>query len=149
MLRQINDQIHVEADPETIFGALITPSSIQNWWSANSAIVLAERDGRWMASWGDDLDRPDYLVAAAITEYQPFSRLVFSDYRYFSKDGPLPFEFDTTVEHTIHPDQNGSLLTVMQSGFPSTPESEEFFQGCVRGWRTTLESLKSYVESSQ
>lgn len=128
--------------------ALITPSAIQQWWQVKTAIVLAEVGGRWTASWGDDVDRPDYIGSAFIKEYQPFQRLTLSDYQYYSKNGPLPFELQTEVVFEIQPSDDGSLFTVTQTGFPTDLEADPFYNGCVQGWRTTLDNLKNYLEQN-
>ena len=89
-----------------MFALLHTPSAIRAWWGARTAIVLPEEGGYWTATWGESDEDPDYITGARLTTFDPPRRLTMSDYRYISKDGPLPFEaeFDTTFEVEPHPD---------------------------------------------
>ena len=55
-------QIDLDASPESVYLALITPSKIRGWWSASRASVVAKLDGAWSAAWGDREDNPDYVT---------------------------------------------------------------------------------------
>ena len=73
-----------------MFEILIKPSAICKWWGASRAIVLPEENGVWAGVWGEDGDDPDYISAFTIAEYDPPNRILFTDAKYFSKDGGLP-----------------------------------------------------------
>jgi hypothetical protein len=34
---------------------------------------------------------------------------------------------------------------VVQEGFPTDPEADEFYEGTERGWRETFESIRRFV----
>lgn len=138
--------VELPVPPERAFAALITPSAIRSWWQVDRAVVVSEPGGTWSAAWGADEDDPDYATAATIETFEPPRRLVLTDYRYRAKSGPLPFEADFRVEFTIRPaDGGGSVLEVVQSGFPAGPEADEFLAGCETGWRDTLEGLRRFL----
>ena len=143
--RSILDQVRVNARPDRVFKALVTPSDICAWWSANTAIVFAEENGSWVASWGEDPDSPDYMTAAKLAVFEPPNRLVMTDFSYFSKEGPLPFEAKMETEFLIQEDNGGSVLSVCQTGFPSDSTADEFFGGCQTGWRNTLTSMANHL----
>lgn len=148
--REHRRSIELPAPPERAFEALITPSAIRRWWQVDRAVVVAEPGGTWAAAWGDDEDDPDYASAATIEVFDPPRRLVLTDYRYLVKTGPLPFEADFRVEFTLRPAESGgeaggSVIEVVQSGFPAGPEADDFFAGCETGWRDTLEGLRRYL----
>ena len=145
-MRSITDQVEIKTDAQSVFNALITPSAIQKWWNAQTAMVLPKVDGFWAATWGENLDDPDYIVAAMIREFESPWKLVLTDYLYHSKDFAPPTGYDPTTEYRISPSPSGSLLTVIQSGFPNSPESEKFFQGCLTGWQATRQGIKDFLE---
>ncbi len=139
--------VELNATPEEVFGLLVTPSMIREWWFASRAIVLPRDGGAWSAAWGDDEDHPDYVTAATIRVYDPPRRLVLADFRYFARTGPLPFRANFTTEFTVEPrSPQGSLLRVVQDGFPTDPIADEFYEGCERGWRETFESVRRFVD---
>ena len=140
--------IHEETlpvSPERVFALLHTPSAIRSWWQAARAIVLPEAGGLWCATWGDAEDDPDYITAATIEVFEPPRRMVLSDYRYFAKSGPQPFEADFTLEFliTAHPD--GAILKVTQDGFPIAPVADAFYAACEKGWADTFEGIRKFV----
>jgi hypothetical protein len=98
-----------------------------------------------MAAWGDDEDHPDYITAALIRVYDPPRRLLLADFRYYARTGPLPFRAFFTTEFMVEPSPSGSLLRVVQDGFPTESIADEFYEGCERGWKETLQSIRRFV----
>jgi uncharacterized protein YndB with AHSA1/START domain len=144
--RQHRRRVELPVPPERAFAALITPSAIRSWWQADRAVVVAEPGGAWAAAWGAAEDDPDYATAATLEVFEPPRRLVLADYRYRARPGRLPFEADFRVELTLRPaDGVGSVLEVVQSGFPAGPEADAHLAGCETGWRETLEGLRRFL----
>ena len=139
-------EVAVAATPEAVFDALITPSAVRQWWSASRVIVTPEVGGLWVATWGEDEDRPDYVSAAPIERIDPPRNLRLGTSRYVSRDGPLPFEADMRIEFTVRPAPAGAVLRVEQSGFPRAAAADDYYAACERGWKETLAQLKEFVE---
>jgi uncharacterized protein YndB with AHSA1/START domain len=137
--------VELAAPPQEVFPLLVTPSAIRQWWYASRAIVMAREGGAWMAAWGDDEDHPDFMTAALIRVYDPPRRILLADFRYYARTGPLPFRAFFTTEFTVEPRPGGSLLRVVQDGFPTESIADEFYEGCERGWRETFESIRRFV----
>ena len=143
---------HVHAEtfpvsPAELFAILHTPSAIRGWWGAARAIVLAEAGGTWAAVWGDDEDAPDYITVARIAVFDPPWRMMLSDYRYQSKDGPLPFEAAFVTEFVVEPADDGATLRVTQDGFPADASADEFYTACERGWVDTFAGIRHYLST--
>ena len=132
-------------DAARVFRMLITPSDIRGWWDAARAIVIPETNGIWMAAWGEDEDRPDYVTAFRIRVFDPPRRLVLSDPHYLAKSGPLPFQADFVTEFTVEPTQHGCLLRVVQDGFPSDSIADNFYASCETGWQNTFEGIRRFL----
>jgi uncharacterized protein YndB with AHSA1/START domain len=143
--KHVHEEV-LPATPEEVFALLITPSAIRQWWSAARAIVMPETGGTWMAAWGDDEDDPVYMTSSTLGTFDPPRRLVFEDYRYHSKEGPLPFQADFVTEFRIAPHDDGAVLRVTQDGFPPIPEAEEFYAACEQGWRATFAGIRAFLE---
>lgn len=140
--------IHEESfpvSPERLFALLHTPSSIRQWWGADRVLVLAEPGGTWAGAWGGTEDEPHYLTVAKIRDFDPPRRMVLTDYRYRSSDGPLPFDADFVTEFVVEPHPDGALLRVTQDGFPSGSEADEFYAACETGWRDTFQGIRRYL----
>lgn len=142
--RTITVEVALSISSDRVFNLLCTPSEIRSWWNADRAIVIPERGGMWIASWGEE-DDPDYISGGRIEIFDPPKQLVLVDQCYFAKTGGLPFELNSTTTFDVSPTFDGCLLTVTQDGFPNEAEADEIFVGCQKGWRDTFDSIKRYV----
>ncbi len=130
---------------ERLFRLLHTPSDIRAWWGASQAIVIPEPGGLWAAIWGAE-DDPDYITVATMKVFEPPRRILFTDYRYKAKSGPMPFEAEFETEFLITPNAEGVVLRVTQSGFPSGAIADAFYAGCQVGWRNTFAGIRRVAE---
>ena len=133
--------------PDALFALLHTPSAIRGWWGASRAIVHPRQGGRWAAAWGPE-DDPEYVTTATMLAFEPPRRIVFGDYQYYSRSGPLPFEADFRTAFLVEPHAEGATLQVIQEGFPEGPEGDEFYAACDRGWRDTFAGIRRFVETA-
>ncbi|MGI9628325.1 MAG: SRPBCC family protein [Longimicrobiales bacterium] len=143
--RHVHEEV-LPATPSEVFALLHTPSAIRQWWSAARAVVHAAPGGVWAAAWGVDEDRPDFLTTATMRVFAPPTRIVFDNYQYHSKDGPLPFEADFVTEFLVAPHEEGATLRVVQDGFPEGPEADDFYAGCEIGWADTFKGIRHFLE---
>ncbi len=132
--------------PERMFAALITPSSIRQWWGADKAIVLPQVGGTWVASWGENENEPDYISSFKIVEIDPPNRLMLGEGKYFARDGQPPFEMDKMTTEFIVEDRGPGMcsLRITQDGFPSEIVADDFYEACVIGWNNTFEGIRKY-----
>ena len=145
-MRYIKKEIIIDRNIDQVFDALILPSQIKKWWFAHTAIVLPEVGGFYAAAWGNEGDQPDYISMATIQQFERPYKLTLVYEKYFSKDGPLPFEATLDAAFTLEDLKVRTRLTVVQSGFPTTLAADAFYQGCVKGWDDTFASLKKVLE---
>ena len=144
-----NTRTHVHEEPfsssvSAVFDALVTPSSVRSWWGASGAIIQPFEGGVWAAIWGEE-DAPTYSTVATISTFIPPNKLILSNYRYQSKDGPLPFEAHFETEFTVEQHEKGVILRVEQKGFPAGTEADAFFNGCVAGWTETFKGIRAFL----
>ncbi len=137
----------LQATADQVFGLLITPSAIRQWWGASRAIVDAREGGVWTAAWGDE-DDPDYISTATLNEFDPPQRLAMKYGKYYAKSGPLPFEFadDAVTIFTIEPNDNVCVLRVEQTGFPCEAVADDFYVACETGWKNTFAGIREYLK---
>ncbi len=138
--------VDLALSPERAFALLVTPSDIRAWWSASRVIVIPKPGGTWSATWGDDEDAPDYITSATLEVFDPPHQLVLMNYQYAAKAGELPFDADFRTTFTVDKTPSGSRISVTQDGFPTSPESDDYYAACSTGWHQTFEQMKAYVD---
>ena len=140
--------IHEEEFPvtaEELFAILHTPTAICGWWGASTAIVIPQKGGIWAAAWGTDPDAPDYISVFTIAEFDPPARMLLTDASYLARAGQPPFEAKITAEFIVAPSPGGSVLKVVQDGFPSDPIADDFYLACETGWKNTFAGIRKYL----
>lgn len=138
-------QIELPVSPERAFEILRTPTAIRAWWRASRAIVIAEEGGVWAAAWGEDEDDPDYATAALIRVLDPPRRLLLANVKYYARSDRPSFGGETTIDFIIERRPNGSLLRVVQDGFPADSSADEFYAACEMGWQKTFENIHQFL----
>jgi hypothetical protein len=108
---------------------------------------VPEAGGLWTAAWGTDEDAPEYVTSATMAVFEPPRRLVFSEYHYSARTGPLPFEADFITEFVVEPHADGALLRVSQAGFPCTPGGELLYVVFDQGRRDTFVGIRRFLYS--
>lgn len=147
--REITHSEVFTANADVLFTMLITPSSIRGWWGVARAIVIAEEGGIYALTWGDDEDKPDYSSIGDIVTYMPGKTFEISNYRYTALTGKHPFSIkDMVVRFEMLPEGERTKLTVINSGFPTDKIADEFYNGCVQGWKDTFAGIRNFLETS-
>jgi uncharacterized protein YndB with AHSA1/START domain len=135
------------ATPDEVFDAYTDAEKQKIWFSIldeEPGIVEIEVDllvgGRQTATWGPSRDR-------LFVETQTFHvidrprRLVTTS----TGHGPDGNSMTTGIEVTFEPHADGTLMTVVQSGFP-TPEVRDFFAQMV--WNGAFDRIAAYLRST-
>jgi len=124
-------------------------------------ITEAEHLGRWFGDSGAEIDlRPggaltmrwaDYGVALArIVAVEPHTRF---SYRWvpYPSEGVEPTDGNSTlVEFTLEPEDDGTRLRVVESGFEKLDRPpaaiDEAVEGNTKGWQSEIAELRDYAE---
>ena len=144
--RIIERSVRVKASPAIIFNAIISPSLIKQWWYVHTAIVVPELNGIYALAWGESIDRPDYVTVSRLSEYEFGKKISMANESYFSPHGDLPFNSDLVATLSLEVDGAETILKVLQTGIPTDAVADDFYEGTVKGWETTLLSLKNVAE---
>ncbi|MCY1140125.1 SRPBCC domain-containing protein [Actinoplanes sp. Pm04-4] len=133
------------ATPEEVFDAYTDAEKQKIWFSIldeEPGIVEIEVDlrvgGKQTAVWGPNRDML-FRETQTFLEIDRPRRLVTES----TGSGPDGQEMTTRVEVTFEQKGDGTLMTVVQSGFP-VPEVRDFFIGEV--WPGALARIEAYLE---
>ncbi len=145
-MRKIKKEIRVDNKGGKVFEALITPSLIKKWWGASQAIVVPDEGGIYALTWGENIDKPEYIATAKIQEFKPNVRLILDNYTYLKHNDYLPFKANFKVKFVIECFNNYCVLSVEHTGFPQEKTADNFYNDCEKGWDETLEAVKKISE---
>ncbi len=132
------------ATPEEVFDAYTDPEKQKIWFSIldeEPGIVEITVDlrvgGLWDSTWGPDRDTLFHEVQTFLEIDRPH-RLVTES----TGSDPSGTSMTTRVVATFEPTDAGTLMTVVQTGFP-TPEVRDFFQ--TTAWEGAFDRIEAYL----
>ncbi|GAA1800443.1 SRPBCC domain-containing protein [Agromyces neolithicus] len=132
------------ASPEAVFDAYTDAEKQKIWFSIldeEPGIVEIEVDlrvgGKQTAVWGPNRDTL-FREEQTFVEIDRPHRLVTES----TGSDPSGDEMSTHVEITFEPHDGGTLVTVVQTGFP-TPNVRDFFETMV--WVGALDRIEAYL----
>jgi uncharacterized protein YndB with AHSA1/START domain len=133
------------ATPEEVFDAYTDAEKQKIWYSIldeEPGVVEIEVDlrvgGKQTAVWGPDRDTL-FRETQTFLEIDRPSRLVTES----TGSDPSGDTMTTRVEVTFEAIEGGTLVTVVQSGFP-TPEIRDFFETMV--WIGAFDRIEAYLK---
>ena len=137
----------IDATPEEVFDAYTDPEAQKIWYSVMDEGMIAENEvdlrvgGKWVSAWGfsqDEMFRETNVFEVVDRPHRLVSRSTGS-----SPDGQ---SMDTHVEVTFRDEGGKTLMTVVQTGFPSE-EMRDFFADT--GWIGAFDRLNAYFAAKR
>ena len=132
----------IDATPEEVFDAYTSPEAQQVWYTILDEGMIVENEvdlrvgGKWVSAWGftpEEMFRETNVFEVVDRPHRLVSRSTGS-----SPDGS---SLDTHVEITFQEEGGKTLMTVVQSGFPSE-EMRDFF--AETAWIGAFDRLNAY-----
>ena len=138
----------IDAAPDVVFDAFVDPEAQKElyknedepYWQVESELDLRV-GGTWSIVFGKPGEEP-FRLANVFFEVERPRRLVFKATLFQGKYGGS-FETDVTV--TFEERDRKTLLTIVQTGFP-TKEQRDMIEG---GWSSILDALERVVRTGR
>jgi uncharacterized protein YndB with AHSA1/START domain len=127
--------VPIKAAPDKVFAAIATQAGNRGWWTADSTV---EKKPGGKAEFG--FDKRQNVFRMTIDKLEPNKTLVMSCH------GDQPEWVGTTLEWTVEPAPEGSVLTFNHRGWR---EVTPFCSGCNSMWGNLMFRLKTYVETGE
>ena len=129
----------VKATPEMAFNHWVDAEGRRQWYAPEDGwIVEAETDlrvgGKWRVLFGPSREEM-YLEHGVFEEVDPPHRLVYTTLYEFPDDRR---PYDTRVTVTFAPHDDGTLLTVLDTGYPSDEQRAK----SESGWPAFLDAFE-------
>ena len=90
-----------------------------------------------------------YMFPQELMRYfAPPHKIVMVDLKYYAQMGPTMPDAPISITYEISSHSEGAQLNLTHAGFPDDSEADAYFEGCVQGWKMSLDSLRSYLETA-
>lgn len=134
---------------ERVWEAITKPEQFARWFG-----VVSDMDFRVGGAIQFSWKNKPCPYPGAIEVIEPIQRFVFRWPSYAIAHPELTFDPapSTRVEITLEEQAEGTLLTLVESGFASQPQSvpaEELYHGNQDGWQECLDGLQAYLQSQE
>ncbi len=138
---RIERVVEIAHPPATVWSALTTADGLSSWFGEEVTIDLRP-GGTARMSWssGDTAD----MRIERVEEPTVFG------YTWHVYGLPADDPRRTYVEFTLEPVDEGTRLTVVESGFSQLPDDahDKAFGGNVQGWASELGELVAYLDAA-
>jgi len=133
----------IDASPEEVFDAYTDPEAQKIWFSILDEGIIVENEvdlrvgGKWVSAWG-------FSPEEMFHETQIF-QVIDRPHRLVTKSSggsPDGDTLDTDIEITFREEGGKTLMTVVQSGFPSE-ETKDFFADTA--WNGAFDRINAYL----
>ena len=146
--RSHEHEIEIDAPIEAVWKAIADAEEITNWF-AEAARVTPGVGGTYWVSWGEGQEGESRIDA-----WDPPRRLRTSHVPNQGGFDPekgcsMPSEAETSiiVEYTLEARGSKTLVRLVHSGIPVTPDWDGFYDGTDRGWGMFFQGLRHYLEN--
>lgn len=134
----VADGIFVDASPERVFDALLTPEDICEWMVADEAEVARQIGGRFFARRADGS-----TVEGAIATLDNGNTLEIGNY-FWERDGTRRGPMKLSAK--LDPRHGGVWITLRQDGLDSGPDWKRFAQDTRKELVASTVAMKRYIE---
>jgi hypothetical protein len=86
-----------------------------------------------------------HIPVVSIAEFDPPQKMLLTEARFLARTGQPPFVSKMTTEFTGTTSPGGSVLRVVQDGFPTDPIAHDFYLACETGWKNTFAGILKYL----
>jgi uncharacterized protein YndB with AHSA1/START domain len=145
--------ILISAAPTRVLAAFIDAQALSVWWQAQRAVIAARPLGVFAVEWEPTVEADDLLgrlggvFHGTVIDYKPGRMFAVADAWWLPPDtdpiGPMALEVSCAM------DGPACRLGVRQTGFEDSPRWQRYFAVIDRGWRSSMASLKEYVEAGR
>ena len=131
---EIQHEIKIKADPNSVFNALTTVEGLKGWYAAE----VEDRNGEWAFT---HTSKDDLKFAFEVTESESPSKVAWR-----CTEGPNQAKGTITTYRLSETEDGRTLVEFSHTEWPS---SEGNYRKCNTFWAILLHHLRQYVETGE
>jgi uncharacterized protein YndB with AHSA1/START domain len=145
--RSIEREIEIDAPIEDVWKAITEAEEITRWFSEEARVTPGVGGSYWV-SWGEGQSGD-----SRIEVWEPGRRLRVRNLPWEAKEG-LSSQYNEDAasataiiqEYTLETRGGKTILRVVDSGMPDSPEWDGMYDGKTRGWEMFFYALRHYLQ---
>ncbi|MCG8468247.1 MAG: SRPBCC domain-containing protein [Gemmatimonadetes bacterium] len=135
--REQEHTVEIDAPPSAVWAAITESDEVIRWY-VQTADIDACVGGAYRISWGEGMEGDGKIVI-----FEPEKRMRME---YQPVEGSPPLGEAIAEEYFIETKGGKTVLRMVQSGIPDTPDWDWFYEGTKRGWEGFFLTLRHYLE---
>lgn len=147
--RSIVSEIEINATIEAVWKALTEAEEITRWFSEEARVTPGVGGSFWV-SWGGQAGE------SRVEVWEPGRRLLLRNLPPEANEACAGEQYDDKTaaetrmiqEYTLETRGGRTVLRLVDSGIPDSPEWEGMYDGKTRGWEMFFHALRHYLESA-
>ena len=140
----------IRADPLRVTAAFFDPVALKQWWQTVRSVTTARPLGIYAVQWEPTPFRDDLLgslggtLYGTVLEFRPGREFFIGDVHWLPPQGdPIG---PMALEVMCKSDRKSVRLRLRQTGCEDDDRWYRYYEIISRGWPTSLEALKAYLE---
>jgi uncharacterized protein YndB with AHSA1/START domain len=143
-MRFIESSVVIAKPAELVLNAFTDINHLKNWWGVERSFIELKRGGLYSLVWKITGDAMGFVTTGIVSEYLPACQLKIESLVYFNPQRPILGPRELIVLTT--PEEIGTTLTIVQSGYKSGPDWDWYYNVVKEAWPTVALKIKDYLE---
>jgi uncharacterized protein YndB with AHSA1/START domain len=149
---QVELSVSVRATPDRVLSAFFDPQDLAAWWEVERSVTVPRPLGTYAVEWASTDVRDDVLgrlggaFHGTVMDYRPGEEFFVADAFWSPPDGDPIGPMSLVVRCTPQTGDQGTILTVRQTGEGDGVRWQRYFEIVAHGWRQALEALKDHLD---
>lgn len=144
MSKTINHQFFFSHSPESVWEYLTNSELMELWLMPNNFLPIIGHGFEFTTKPIPSLDL-DGIFHCKVLEIVPYKKLIYS---WKGGPGGGKISFDTLVEWTLLPKENGTELSLVHSGFKEA-ENFNLYLGMTDGWLKNIKKIEQKLNTAK
>lgn len=144
-MKKVEASIFITSLPEKVLDAFTEPAALNGWWGVERCLVEKHPGGTYALAWGISEKGIHYVSCGVVKRYEAGKALAISNMCYFTPEKEILGGMGLTVEVTAQ--DGGTLLRVLQDGYRTGGDWDEYYEAVKTAWPQALQHLKTFLES--
>jgi uncharacterized protein YndB with AHSA1/START domain len=142
--RFVESSVVIAKPPGLVLNAFTDMNHLKNWWGVERSFIDLKRGGLYSLVWKITDDAIGFVTTGIVGEYLPACQLKIESLVYFNPRRPIFGPMELLVLTT--PEEIGTTLTVVQSGYKNGPDWDWYYNVVKEAWPAVVLKIKDYLE---